>query len=183
MGLAHRQDLIRQGLKQRAGYRRKRRIANLRYRKPRFPNRARKKGWLAPSVQHVVDGQVHLIKKPRKLAPIGEIVIETTKFDTQAIKNLEKSGSEYQQGTRRGYTLRACLLEKYGYQRVYCGKKEGKLEIERLVPRAKSGSDRVLNLVIACASFSLPCERLQQFKAKKSHFLLTLFVNILYLTK
>jgi hypothetical protein len=72
-----------------------RRSANLRYKKPRFNNQVKKKGWLAPSVQHFVDRQVKLIKKPRKLAPIGEIALETTKFDPQAMENLEISGIKY----------------------------------------------------------------------------------------
>ncbi|MDR2142094.1 MAG: RRXRR domain-containing protein [Deltaproteobacteria bacterium] len=82
---AHRQDQIRQGRQQRTGYRRRRRSASLRYRKPRFNHRAKKEGWLAPSVQRVGDGPGRLREKPRKLAPIGEIARETTKFETQAV--------------------------------------------------------------------------------------------------
>jgi hypothetical protein len=49
--LAHRAEEIRQRLRKRAGYRRRRRQANLRYRAPRFLNRRRPPGWLASSVR------------------------------------------------------------------------------------------------------------------------------------
>ena len=41
-------------------------------------------------------------KTPEKFAPIGSIVQEFVKFDTQAIQNPEISGIEYQQGTLQG---------------------------------------------------------------------------------
>ncbi|MDR2141891.1 MAG: hypothetical protein LBR11_08920 [Deltaproteobacteria bacterium] len=44
------------------------------------------------------------------------------------------------------------LLKKYGQQRVYWGSKEGKLEVDHLVPRARGGSNRPSDLVIAGAS-------------------------------
>ena len=48
--LKHRGAAIRKALQQRAGFRRRRRSANLRYRAPRFDNRRRPEGWLAPSL-------------------------------------------------------------------------------------------------------------------------------------
>jgi hypothetical protein len=59
------------------------------------------------------------MEKPRKLAPIGEIIIETTKFVPQAMENPEIAGIEYQRGTLTGYTVRARALEKCGYKCVY----------------------------------------------------------------
>ncbi|MDR2141232.1 MAG: RRXRR domain-containing protein [Deltaproteobacteria bacterium] len=101
---------LRQGFQQRASYRRRRRSANLRYRKPCFNNRAKKEGWLAQSVQLVGDRQVRLMEKPRRLAPIGEIVREKSKLETQAMENPEIARVEYQRGTLAGYTARASAL-------------------------------------------------------------------------
>lgn len=53
--LAHRGAVIQDKLTARASYRRGRRTRNLRHRAPRFSNRARPKGWLAPSLRHRVD--------------------------------------------------------------------------------------------------------------------------------
>src|ERR1700686_2837769 len=48
--LTHRGQEIQRGLSKRRAYRRRRRSANLRYRKARFQNRRRAAGWLPPSV-------------------------------------------------------------------------------------------------------------------------------------
>jgi hypothetical protein len=45
------------------------------------------------------------MEKPRRLALIGEIVVETTKFESQAMANLEIAGVECQLGTLAGYTV------------------------------------------------------------------------------
>jgi len=50
-GEKHRGAIIRKNLLSRRGVRRARRFRNTRYRKTRFLNRTRKKGWLAPSLQ------------------------------------------------------------------------------------------------------------------------------------
>ena len=42
------------------------------------------------------------------------------------------------------------LLEKWGRQCAYCKKTDCPLEIEHLIPRSRSGSDRVSNLTLAC---------------------------------
>lgn len=56
---------ISERLKQRAMYRRQRR-SRLRYRKPRFNNRRRPEGWLAPSIQHKYDTHIRFIEKLKK---------------------------------------------------------------------------------------------------------------------
>ncbi|MEU9088172.1 RRXRR domain-containing protein [Streptomyces sp. NPDC048357] len=55
IALAHRGSRIRDALTRRAAFRRGRRTRNLRYRPPRFSNRTRHEGWLAPSLRHRVD--------------------------------------------------------------------------------------------------------------------------------
>jgi len=48
--LIHRGEEVRQRLRKRAGYRRRRRSTNLRYRAPRWRHRRRAPGWLPPSL-------------------------------------------------------------------------------------------------------------------------------------
>lgn len=67
-------------------YRRTRRN-RLRYRKPRFSNRKRKEGWLAPSIQHKLDTHDHLIDKICRILPVKSVTIEVAAFDIQKIKN------------------------------------------------------------------------------------------------
>ncbi len=63
--------------------RRTRRTRKTRYRKPRFDNRKRKDGWLAPSVQNKVDSHITVIRKSHEILPISKIVVEVASFDIQ----------------------------------------------------------------------------------------------------
>ncbi|KPI14726.1 RRXRR domain containing protein [Actinobacteria bacterium OV450] len=68
--LRHRGRRIHRGMLRRAGYRRRRRSANLRYRAPRHDNRRRPNGWLAPSLRHRVDSTTSLVNRLCRYAPI-----------------------------------------------------------------------------------------------------------------
>lgn len=153
--LKHRGAAISKALRQRAGYRRRRRSANLRYRAPRFDNRRRCEGWLPPSLQHRIDTVTATVARLRQIAPITCIVQELVRFDMQLIENPEISGVEYQNGTLAGYELREYLLEKWGRTCVYCGAKDVPLNIDHIHPKAAGGSNRVSNLALAC----IPCNQ------------------------
>lgn len=140
---------IKNNLDTRRGHRRFRRN-KLRYRKPRFDNRKRKKGWVPPSLQSRVDNIQSWVGKLQKLIPLTHISYENVKFDTQLMANPEASGIEYQQGTLYGYEIREYLLEKFNRKCVYCGKQNIPLEIEHIIPKSRGGSNRVDNLGIAC---------------------------------
>lgn len=155
MELVHRGAAIRKALEQRAGFRRRRRSKNLRHRKPRFNNRTRRKGWLAPSLQHRIDTTLSWVRRIRRWAPITELAVERVKFDMQAMQNPEISGVEYQQGELAGYEVREYLLEKWGRCCAYCGTENIPLEIEHIQARSNGGSDRVSNLTLACR----PCNQ------------------------
>jgi 5-methylcytosine-specific restriction endonuclease McrA len=154
--LTHRGSVIRKKLGQRSNYRRRRRTANLWYRKPRFNNRTRLKGWLPPSLRSRVDNTLSWVKKYQKICPVTGIVIERVRFDTQKLQNPDISGIGYQQGTLFGYEVKEYLLERYGRKCVYCNglSNDPVLEIEHFVPRNPSkgdkGSNRISNLAIAC---------------------------------
>ncbi|RCV85655.1 RNA-guided endonuclease IscB, partial [Vreelandella rituensis] len=148
--LVHRGFQIRQALEQRAGFRRRRRSKNLRYRQPRFDNRTRKKGWLPPSLQHRVDTTMAWVDKLCRWAPVTHLSMELVRFDLQKMENPEISGIEYQQGTLLGYEVREYLLEKWGRECAYCGTGDTPLEIEHVVAKSRNGSSRVANLTIAC---------------------------------
>jgi 5-methylcytosine-specific restriction endonuclease McrA len=148
--LKHRGAAIRKALQQRSGFRRRRRSANLRYRSPRFDNRRKSEGWLAPSLQHRVDTVLATVGRLRASAPITSIVQELVRFDMQLMDNPEISGVEYQQGTLAGCEVREYLLAKWGRKCAYCDAENVPLNIDHVHPKAKGGSNRVSNLVLAC---------------------------------
>jgi len=149
------------------------RNANLRYRPARIHNRRKPEGWLAPSLQHRVDGVANMVKRLRKLAPVKALAVETVRFDTQLLQNPNISGVEYQQGTLAGYEVREYLLEKWGRRCAYCGAKNVPLQIDHIEPKIKGGSDRISNLTLACG----PCNTkkggrpIQNFLKRKTDIL------------
>ena len=152
MELAHRGRAIMEALHARSAMHRRRR-ANLRYRAPRFSNRTKPKGWLAPSLQHRIDTSAAWVARFRRLAPITHLAQELVRFDMQLMQNPEISGIEYQQGTLAGYEVRQYLLEKFNRTCVYCDVKDVPLQMEHIHAKARGGSNRVSNLTLACG----PC--------------------------
>ncbi|NEO89746.1 MAG: HNH endonuclease [Moorea sp. SIO3G5] len=150
MELEHSGGLIKKKLESRRAVRRGRRNRHTRYREPRFLNRKRSEGWLTPSLEHRILTIQTWVKRLIKFCPVNEIWIERVKFDTQKIQNPEISGVQYQQGELVGYEVREYLLEKWGRECAYCGKKGVPLQVEHIHPKSKGGSDRVSNLCIAC---------------------------------
>lgn len=153
--LQHRGFQIRDAILLRRQLRRSRRNRKTRYRKPRFLNRTRQKGWLPPSLNSRVANILTWVKKLSSLCRITAISTELVRFDTQQMQDAEISGVGYQQGTLAGYEVREFLLEKWDRTCTYCGAKDTQLEIEHIQPRSKGGSNRVSNLCLAC----VPCNQ------------------------
>lgn len=153
--IVHRGRQISEALTARRTMRRRRRGANLRYRAPRFLNRKRPAGWLAPSLAHRVHTTMAWISRISRWAPVAALSSELVRFDMQAHENPEINGVEYQQGTLFGYEVREYLLEKWGRACVYCDDEGVPLQVEHIHAKARGGSNRISNLTLACE----PCNR------------------------
>jgi 5-methylcytosine-specific restriction endonuclease McrA len=153
--IEHRGQAIRKALDSRRSIRRNRRARKTRYRKPRFLNRTKPKGWLPPSLESRIGNILTWVAKLRRFVPIAAISQELVRFDLQQVENPEINGVEYQQGTLVGYEVREYLLEKWKRKCAYCGKENVPLQIEHVHPRSRGGTDRVSNLALACE----PCNR------------------------
>lgn len=148
--LTHRGQQVHEALEQRRVLRRGRRNRNTRYRKPRFLNRTRPKGWLPPSLESRLANITTWVQRFTRLASVRAISQELVRFDTQQMQNAEIAGVEYQQGTLQGYEVREYLLEKWQRTCAYCNAKNVPLEVEHIIPKARNGSNRVSNLTLAC---------------------------------
>lgn len=151
----HRSKQISGKLKSRAALRRGRRSRNLRYRAPRFDNRTKPEGWLAPSLRHRVETTAAWVERIRRWAPVTGVSMELVRFDTQVLENPEISGVEYQQGTLAGFEAREYLLAKWRHRCCYCDTTGVPLNLDHIRPRSKGASDRVSNLCLAC----IPCNQ------------------------
>jgi 5-methylcytosine-specific restriction endonuclease McrA len=148
--LTHRGQAIKASLESRRAIRRGRRNRHTRYRKARFLNRTRPKGWLAPSLQHRVDTTLTWVNKFIRFSPVTFVAQELVRFDLQQLENPEISGVEYQQGELLGYEVREYLLNKWDRKCTYCKIENVPFQVEHIQPKAKGGSNRISNLCLAC---------------------------------
>lgn len=134
--------------------RRARRNRKTRYRQPRFLNRvkAKKKGWLAPTIQNRINAHLKVVDNVCKILPVAKIIVETASFDTQKLKNPDISGVEYQQGEQLNFwNVREYVLFRDNHTCQHChGKsKNNVLNVHHLESR-KTGGDAPNNLITLC---------------------------------
>ena len=132
--------------------RRARRSHKTRYRKPRFSNRRRKDGWLAPSVQNKVDTHLTAIRRVHEILPVSRIVVEVASFDIQKIRNPDMSGTEYQQGEQMGFwNVREYVLFRDGHECQCChGRSGDKVLNVHHIENRKTGGNAPNNLITLC---------------------------------
>ena len=130
-------------LSSRRELRKARRSRKTRYRKPRFNNRSKSNGWLAPSVQHKVDTHIRIVKDAHKILPITNIVVEIAQFDIQKIKNPDITGKEYQHGEQFDFrNVREYVLWRDNYTCQCCKGASGdkKKEVHHIETRMTGGN-------------------------------------------
>lgn len=146
-----RTDIVKK-LASRLEMRRTRRNRKTRYRKPRFDNRIRNEGWLAPSVRNKVESHLKVIRLVHSLLPVTKTTIEVAQFDAQKIKNDKIQGIEYQQGEQIGFwNVREYVLARDNHQCQHCKGKSGDkiLNVHHLESR-KTGGNAPNNLITLC---------------------------------
>ena len=139
-------------LQTRAMYRKQKR-SRLWHRQPRFLNRSKPKGWLAPSIQHKLDSHLRLVEKVKKLLPITKVVLEVASFDIQKIKNPDIEGKDYQQGEQLGFwNLREYVLHRDNHTCQHChGKKHDPiLQVHHINGKKEGATDRPEELLTVC---------------------------------
>lgn len=151
-GELHQRTNISKLLGQRRNYRRNRR-SRLWYRKPRFDNRSKPKGWLAPSIQHKLDSHIMLAEAIKKILPVTKTIVEVASFDIQKIKNPSIKGIEYQQGEQLGFwNVREYVLHRDNHTCQHCkGKKKDKiLQTHHINDKAEGATNRPEELLTVC---------------------------------
>ena len=144
---------------------RRNRRSRKRYRKPRFDNRKRDKGWLAPSLEHKKEIHVRAAERICRVVPVTDITMEMGNFDTQVLKAREEGrplpqGTDYQQGERYGTaTLREAVFSRDNYTCLCCGRtmKDGAyFHVHHIRYRSQGGTDRMANLATVCEKCHTP---------------------------
>ena len=125
---------------------------SIRYRAPRFDNRRRPDGWLAPSVSQKVHSHLKAVDDVCRILPVETITVEVAQFDIQRIKNPDIEGERYQQGAQLGFwNVREYVLWRDGHRCRHCGgkSKDPVLNVHHIESR-KTGGDSPDNLVTLC---------------------------------
>lgn len=145
-------------------YRRQRRNRK-RYRAPRFDNRKREEGWIAPSLEHKKNIHMQAISRVCDVIPVSDITLEMGTFDTQVLKAVQDGapiphGSDYQHGERYGIaTLREAVFLRDNYTCKCCGRtiKDGAiLHVHHVKYRSNGGTNRMSNLITVCEKCHTP---------------------------
>ena len=146
-----RTDIVKK-LASRREQRRTRRGRKTRYRKPRFDNRRRTKGWLAPSVRNKAESHMKVMRLVHSILPVSKTVIEVAQFDEQRMKNDEIQGAEYQHGEQMGFwNVREYVLARDGHRCRHCnGKSKDPILNVHHIESRKTGGDSPGNLVTLC---------------------------------
>ncbi len=153
--ITHRGEQVHKNLTTRRSVRRSRRARHTRYRQPRWRNRRRSQGWLAPSLGSRLQNMLIWAARVRRFCAIGAISLELVRFDMTLIQNPDLEGIVYQRGTLWGMEVRQYLLAKWEHRCAYCCATEVPLELDHVEAKTRGGSDRVSNLVIACRACNM----------------------------
>ena len=139
-------------LSARRQFRRARRNRTTRYRQPRFNNRRREEGWLAPSIRQRIETHLKVVKQAYKILPISQIIVEVASFDIQKIKNPDIQGTEYQQGEQvDSWNVREYVLWRDNHTCQHCfGKSKDKRLNTHHIESRKTGGDSPGNQVTVC---------------------------------
>ena len=136
----------------------------------RFCNRKRMPDWLTPTVNHLVQTHINLIKKIEKYLPITDVAIEVNRFAFMQMENPDASGVDFQNGPLKGFDdVKAAVREQQHEKCLMC--KNDIEHFHHIVPRSKGGSDTIQNQAGLCkkchAKVHTDSEFLAKFKDKK----------------
>ena len=128
------------------------RRSRLRYRAPRFDNRQRADGFLAPSTEQKVNSHIVAVKHIRSFLPVSSVTVEVAQFDAQWIKDPGLTGTDYQHGEQFGFwNVREYVLYRDGHRCQCCHgrSKDPVLNVHHIESR-RTGGDSPGNLVTLC---------------------------------
>ena len=115
----------------------------------RFNNRKRPAGWVTPSVRHLVQTHVNMIRRIRAFLPVDTWTLEINRFAFMQLDDGSVRGIDFRNGKLRGYRdVKDYIWHMQGGRCLCCGK--GIEHYHHLVSRHEGGADRWYNLAGLC---------------------------------
>ena len=131
----------------------------------RFCNRKRIPDWLTPTVNHLVQTHVNLIKKVEKYLPITDVAIEVNRFAFMQMENPGISGVDFQNGPLKGFDdIKAAIREQQHGKCLMC--KNDIEHFHHIVPHSKGGSNTIQNQAGLCKKCHAKVHTDAEFQAK-----------------
>ena len=131
----------------------------------RFCNRKRMPDWLTPTVNHLVQTHINLIKKIEKYLPITDVAIEVNRFAFMQMENPNISGVNFQNGPLKGFDdVKAAIREQQHGKCLMC--KNDIEHFHHIIPRSKGGSDTIQNQAGLCKKCHTKIHADVEFQAK-----------------
>lgn len=131
----------------------------------RFCNRKRIPDWLTPTVNHLVETHINIIRKISKYLPVTDIAIEVNRFVFMQMENPEVSGVDFQNGPLKGFNdVKVAIREQQNGKCLMC--KNEISDFHHIVPRSKGGSDNIQNQVGLCPKCHKKVHTDESFKQK-----------------
>lgn len=131
----------------------------------RFCNRKRRPDWLTPTVNHLVQTHLNVIKKISRYLPVTDIAIEVNRFAFMQMENPDASGVDFQNGPLKGFNnVKAAIREQQHGKCLMC--KNNIENFHHMVPRSKGGSDTIQNQVGLCPKCHAKVHTDMEFKKK-----------------
>lgn len=116
----------------------------------RFCNRKRPKGWVTPTVEHLIRTHVNLIRKLQAFLPVTDVAVEVNRFAFMLLDNPSVTGLDFQNGPLKGYTdVKASVFDQQHGQCLICGKALIQA-YHHIVQRHRGGSEGLANRAGLC---------------------------------
>lgn len=133
---------------------RRTRRSRLRYRAPRFNNRLRRDGWIAPSLVNKVDTHLKAILEIHRILPITKTTIEVAQFDTSKMKyDLTSNIDLGKDRSQSFWNIREYVFARDGYKCQCCkGKSKNPILNVHHIESRRIGGNSPGNLITLCES-------------------------------
>ena len=137
----------------------------IRNKEARFCNRKRKPDWITPTVRHLVQTHLNLVKKIKRYLPISDVAFEVNRFAFVRMEKPEASGIDFQNGPLKGFhDVKAAITGQQHGKCLMC--KHDIDHYHHIIPRSKHGSDTIQNLAGLCRKCHERTHTDPKFKAR-----------------
>lgn len=122
---------------------------DIRNKKARFSNQKRKRGWLTPTANQLLQTHKSALDLVLKILPATDIVAELNKFSFARMENPDIYGKEFCHGPLYGFlSVEEAVSAEQGGHCIFCKKEIG--HCHHIKPKSKGGTDALPNRAGLC---------------------------------